>query len=70
MSASVPKAPATGAPVLLTIPDVAASLGYKTTAPVYRLISRGELPVVKIPAGSRVDATDLQKYIDANKRVA
>lgn len=57
-------------PQLLTIPQTAKRLGYKTTAPVYRLISRGELPVVKIPAGSRVDAADLQKYIDANKRVA
>lgn len=57
-------------PQLLTIPQTAERLGYKTTAPVYRLIARGELPVVKIPAGSRVDAADLQKYIDRNKRVA
>jgi len=57
-------------PQLLTIPQTAERLGYKTTAPVYRLIARGELPVVKIPAGSRVDAADLQEYIDRNKRVA
>jgi len=70
MSATVPKAPTAGAPVLLTIPEVAASLGYKTTKPVYAMIARGELPVVAVPAGSRVDARDLEKYIDANKRVA
>lgn len=57
-------------PKLFTIPETAERLGYKTTAPVYRMIARGELPVVKIPAGSRIDAEDLQKYIDANKRVA
>lgn len=69
MSAKVPK-PSAGAPALLTIPKVAAALGYKTTAPVYRMISRGELPVVKIPGGSRIDAADLEKYIEKNKRVA
>lgn len=57
-------------PQLLTIPQTAERLGYKTTAPVYRMIARGELPVVKIPAGSRIDAADLEKYIEANKRVA
>jgi excisionase family DNA binding protein len=57
-------------PKLFTIPETAERLGYKTTAPVYRMISRGELPVVKIPAGSRVDAADLEKYIEKNKRVA
>lgn len=57
-------------PQLLTIPQTADRLGYKTTAPVYRLIASGKLPVVKIPAGSRIDVADLRKYIDANKRVA
>jgi excisionase family DNA binding protein len=57
-------------PKLFTIPETAKRLGYKTTAPVYRMISRGELPVVKIPAGSRIDAADLEKYIEKNKRVA
>lgn len=57
-------------PRLLTIPQTAERLGYKTTAPVYRMIARGELPVVKIPAGSRIDAADLEKYIEKNKRVA
>jgi excisionase family DNA binding protein len=57
-------------PQLLTIPQTAEALGYKTTAPVYRMIARGELPVVKIPAGSRIDAADLEKYIEKNKRVA
>lgn len=57
-------------PKLLTIPQTAEALGYKTTAPVYRMISRGDLPVVKIPAGSRIDAADLEKYIEKNKRVA
>lgn len=70
MSATVPKTAVDGAPVLLTIPEVAASLGYRTTSPVYRLIANGELPVVAIPAGSRVDAKDLQAYIEANKRKA
>lgn len=57
-------------PKLYTIPETAERLGYKTTAPVYRMIARGELPVVKIPAGSRIDAADLEKYIEKNKRVA
>ena len=57
-------------PQLLTIPETAERLGYKTPAPVYRMIARGELPVVKIPAGSRVDAADLEKYIAQNKRTA
>jgi len=70
MSAKVPKSPTVGAPVLLTIPEVAASLNYKTTKPVYGMIARGELPVVQVPAGSRVALEDLEKYIDANKRVA
>lgn len=60
----------TQGPQLLTIPQTAERLGYKTTPPVYRMIARGELPVVKIPAGSRIDAADLEKYIEKNKRVA
>lgn len=70
MSSPVPKTAVDGAPVLLTIPEVAASLGYKTTKPVYALLARGELPIVAIPAGSRVDAKDLLAYIEANKRKA
>lgn len=70
MSAEPVQKVAPGVPTLLTIPEVAAALGYKTTAPVYRMIARGELPVVKIPSGSRIDAADLEKYIEKNKRVA
>ena len=65
-------------PELLTIPQVAERLKL-SRGTVYRLISIGELPVVKIGKSSsgfatrgvsRIDAGDLQKYIDANKRVA
>lgn len=69
MSAKIPTALG-GGPVLLTIPEVAAALKYKSTKPVYGMIARGELPVVKIPSGSRVDVADLEKYIEKNKRVA
>lgn len=61
---------ASAGPRLLTIPETADRLGYKTTHPVYRLIAKGDLPVVKIPAGSRIDVSDLQAYIDRNKRSA
>lgn len=63
---------------LLTIPMVAERLKVSPNT-VYRLISLGELPVVKVGKSSpgfasrgvsRIDAADLQKYIDANKRVA
>lgn len=70
MSSSVPKTPVTGAPLLLTIPQTARQLGYKSTKPVYMMIARGELPVVKIPSGSRIDAAVLEKYIERNSRVA
>lgn len=55
---------------LLTIPETAKALGYKSPMSVYRLIARGELPVVKLNAVSRIDAADLEKYIEKNKRVA
>ena len=57
-------------PLLLTIPQTAEQLGYKTTAPVYRMIARGELPVVKIPAGSRIKTAELIAYIERNSRGA
>lgn len=60
----------TVSPQLLTIPQTAERLGYKAPNTVYRMIARGELPVVRIPAGSRIDAADLEKYIEKNKRVA
>lgn len=62
----------------MTIPQVAERLKLSRNT-VYRLISIGELPVVKVGNSSsgfatrgvsRVDAADLQKYIDRNKRVA
>lgn len=54
----------------MTIPQTARQLGYKSTKPVYMMIARGELPVVKIPSGSRIDAAVLEKYIERNSRVA
>jgi excisionase family DNA binding protein len=62
--------PPDGAPLLLTIPEVAGALKMKSTDPVYRLIARGQLPAVQVCGRSRVDAKDLQQYLDANKRVA
>lgn len=57
-------------PQLLTIPQAAERLGYKGRASVYRLIARGELPVVQVGKVSRIDEADLRDYIDRNKRVA
>lgn len=63
---------------LLTI-DMAAERLKVSRNTVYRLISLGELPVVKVGKASpgfatrgvsRVDAADLEKYIEKNKRVA
>lgn len=63
---------------LLTIPQAAERLKVSKNT-VYRLISLGELPVVKVGNSSsgfasegvsRIDAGDLQNYIDHNKRVA
>lgn len=57
-------------PHLLTIPQTAERLGYKDRRSVYRLIARGELPVVQVGGVSRIDAADLDKYVEKNKRVA
>lgn len=57
-------------PQLLTIPQAAERLGYKGRASVYRLIARGELPVVQVGKVSRVSEADLRRYIERNTRVA
>lgn len=57
---------------LLTVREAAAVLGFKTPAPVYKLIADGELRVVNLPirGGARVDEKDLDVFIERRKRVA
>jgi excisionase family DNA binding protein len=57
---------------LLTVREAAAVLGFKTPAPVYKLIADGELPTVSLPVrgGTRVDEKDLDVFIERRKRVA
>lgn len=57
-------------PQLLTIPETAEALRYKSTDTVYRLIAREHLPTVRIGGVTRVDAAQLQRWIDARKRAA
>lgn len=57
---------------LLTVREAAAVLGFKTPAPVYKLIADGELPAVNLPVrgGTRVEEKDLDVFIERRKRVA
>jgi excisionase family DNA binding protein len=54
---------------VLTIPQVAKRLKVSPNT-VYRLISAGELAVVKVGSVSRVSEEALQDYVDRNTRVA
>jgi excisionase family DNA binding protein len=54
---------------LQTIPQVAKRLKVSPNT-VYRLISAGELAVVKVGSVSRVSEEALQEYVDRNTRVA
>ena len=54
-------------PLLLSIPDVAATLGLGRTK-VYELIAREGLPVVRFGRSVRVSATSLQKWVERRER--
>ena len=57
---------------LLTVSQVAKVLGYKSVAPIYKLIADGELRTVGLPVrgGTRVDQKDLDVFIERMKRSA
>lgn len=57
---------------LLTVREASAVLGFKTPAPVYKLIADGELPTVSLPVrgGTRIDEKDLDVFIERRKRAA
>lgn len=54
---------------LLSIPAAAECIGL-SRASMYRLITTGRVPVVKIGGRSLVDPTDLAKLIAESKRAA
>lgn len=51
---------------LLPIRGAAEYLGV-SRATIERLVSRGELPIVKVAGSTRYDVEDLNGYIDANR---
>lgn len=57
---------------LLTASEAAAVLGFKTPAPVYKLVAEGKLPTVNLPVrgGTRIDQKDLDAFIERRKSVA
>ena len=57
---------------LLTVSEVAKVLGYRSAGPVYKLIAEGKLRVVNLPTrgGTRIDAKDLDVFIESRKAVA
>jgi len=57
---------------LLTAREAAQVLGFKTPAPVYKLIADGKLPKVELPVrgGARIDQRDLDAFIERRKNVA
>lgn len=59
-----------GVPQLLSIPEAAKALGLGSRNSVYALVARGELPVVTVGRVSRIDAADIESYIERNKRTA
>jgi excisionase family DNA binding protein len=54
-------------PLLLSIPDVAATLGLGRTK-VYELIAKEGLPVVRFGRSVRVSATSLQKWVEQREQ--
>lgn len=54
-------------PLLLSIPDVAASLGLGRSK-VYELIAREGLPVVRFGRSVRVSAASLQKWVEQREQ--
>jgi excisionase family DNA binding protein len=53
-------------PLLLTIPQVAASLGL-CRAEVYKLIATAGLPTIHFGRAIRVSTTSLQKWVEARE---
>jgi len=54
-------------PLLLSIPDVAASLGLGRSK-VYELIAKEGLPVVRFGRSVRVSAASLQKWVQQREQ--
>ena len=57
----------TAPPLLLSIPEVAATLGLGRSK-VYELIAREGLPVVRFGRSVRVSATSLQKWVEQREQ--
>jgi excisionase family DNA binding protein len=57
----------TAPPLLLSIPDVAASLGLGRSK-VYELIAKEGLPVVRFGRSVRVSAASLQKWVEQREQ--
>ena len=56
-------------PLLLSIPDVAASLGLGRSK-VYELIAKEGLPVIRFGRSVRVSAASLQKWVEQNENTS
>ncbi len=56
-------------PLLLTIPEVAASLGLGRTK-VYDLIANDGLPFVKLGVATRVSVISLQKWVEQREKLS
>jgi len=54
-------------PLLLSIPDVAASLGLGRSK-VYELIAQEGLPVIRFGRAVRVSAASLQKWVEQREQ--
>jgi len=54
-------------PLLLSIPDVATSLGLGRTK-VYELIAQEDLPVIRFGRAVRVSAASLQKWVEEREQ--
>jgi excisionase family DNA binding protein len=54
-------------PLLLSIPDVAASLGLGRSK-VYELIAQEGLPVIRFGRSVRVSAASLQKWVEQREQ--
>ena len=57
----------TATPLLLSIPDVAATLGLGRSK-VYELIAKEGLPVVRFGRSVRVSAASLQKWVEQREQ--
>jgi len=53
-------------PVLYTVPETARALRLSTRS-VFRLIQRGELPVVRVGRALRLDPRDLAEFVERQK---